>query len=146
MQGYRARIGLARALLLALGCAALPAFADRGDDIARLREEAADLRQRLDQLDAKIQALGGANPAAAPPVSPSPVAPSAASLQQSWSQVRSGVPKERVHALLGEPARVMHLNGDLVWYYVYPGVGAASVFFNTQDKVTAVQAPSRGPW
>lgn len=140
MRGCRAAIGVARALVLLAGCAALPAFADRADDIAGLREEAADLRQRLDALDAKIQALEAAKPAV-----PSPAA-SPTSLRENWSQVRSGVPKERVHALLGEPAQVMHINGDLVWYYVYPGVGPASVFFNAEDKVTSVQAPRGGPW
>ena len=145
MRGCSFAAGLARALLLVAGFAALPAFADRAGDIARLRQEAAGLRQRLDELDAKIQALEAAKPAAASPASPSP-ASSASSLRESWSQVRSGVAKERVHALLGEPAQVMHINGDLVWYYVYPGVGPASVFFNAEDKVTSVQAPRSGVW
>lgn len=140
MRGYRARLALAGALVLLAGLAALPAFADRADDIARLRDEAADLRQRLDRLDAKIQALEAAAPAV-PPAAASPT-----SLRESWSQVHSGVPKDRVHALLGEPAQVMRINGDLVWYYVYPGVGAASVFFNAADKVTSVQAPRSGLW
>ena len=140
MRGYSARVAAAGSLVLVTGFAALPAFADRADDIARLRGEAADLRQRLDALDAKIQALEAAKPAALSP------AASPTSLRENWSQVRSGVPKDRVHALLGEPAQVMHINGDLVWYYVYPGVGPASVFFNAEDKVTSVQAPRGGPW
>jgi hypothetical protein len=130
---------MARALLLALGLAALPAFADRGDDIARLREEAAGLRQRLEELEAKIRALDGGSPEKRPEATP-------ASLRQSWSEVQPGVSKERVNALLGEPARVMRINGDLVWYYVYPGLGPGSVFFSEKDKVTAVQAPRTGLW
>ena len=141
MRGCRARFALARALVVVAGFVALPAFADRAEDIARLRQEAADLRERLDQLDGKIQALDAAQPAA-----PSPASPSPTSLRESWSQVRSGVPKDKVHALLGKPTQVMRINGDLVWYYVYPGAGPASVFFNGEDKVTAVQAPRGGPW
>ena len=138
------------AAALALG--ALSARADQADDIARLREEAAALRQSLDKLEAEIQALEAGNPAplapgsqvkaaAAPkrPPEPSPVA-----VHRNWSQVHPGVSKQEVDALLGKPERVMRLNGDLVWYYVYPGLGRGSVFFNGEDKVTATQAPRAG--
>lgn len=128
------------ALLIAAALIALPAYADDADELARLREEAAALRQYLDTLDAKIEAMGGAK---APAADKRPV-PTVASLQRSWSQVRPGISQERVDALLGKPERVMRINGDLVWYYVYPDFGRASVFFNAQDKVTATQPPRTG--
>ena len=147
-------IGACRRALQALVVAAvagtaLPSYADQADEIARLREEAAALRQSLDRLEARIQALESATPGARPPMaSPNAAAKrpelSLVSLQQSWSEVRPGVSKERVDALLGKPERVMRINGDLVWYYVYPGLGPGSVFFSTEGKVTAAQPPRVG--
>ena len=132
-----------RALLaLALTLGALSAHADPTDELARLRSEAAALRQSLDQLDAKIEALENAEAGA--PQKKTPAEPSLVSVHRGWSQVRPGVSKDEVANLLGKPERVMRLNGDLVWYYVYPGLGRGSVFFNGEDKVTAAQAPRAG--
>jgi hypothetical protein len=136
------------AVLAALTLAALPASADPTDELSRLREDAARLRRSLDDLEARIRALESASSAA-----PTLVAPSANALEQqlsksplfrlhqSWSEIEPGTPQERVDALLGRPERVMRINGDLVWYYVYPGLGRGSVFFNSEGKVTAAQAP-----
>lgn len=143
------RRGLQALVVTAVAVTALPSYADQADEIARLREEAAALRQSLDKLEARIQALESATPGARPPMA-SPNGPgkrpeiSPVSLQQSWSEVRPGVAKERVDALLGKPERVMRINGDLVWYYVYPGLGPGSVFFSTAGKVTAAQPPRVG--
>jgi SmpA / OmlA family len=141
-----------RALLFAAALVALPAHADEGDDVARLREEAAALRQSLERLEAKIRALENANPQAPAPAAPAnaasaadkPAEPSLVSMHRQWSQVQPGLPKERVTELLGEPEKILRINGDLVWYYVYPSVGRGSVFFNAEDKVSAVQAPRVG--
>jgi outer membrane protein assembly factor BamE (lipoprotein component of BamABCDE complex) len=65
-------------------------------------------------------------------------------LQRNWSEIQPGMPQERVSALLGKPARVLNMNGDLAWYYVYPGLGRGSVFFNDAGKVSSAQAPQRG--
>jgi outer membrane protein assembly factor BamE (lipoprotein component of BamABCDE complex) len=67
-----------------------------------------------------------------------------AQLKHSWSQVEPGTPRERVQALLGAPQKVLHIDGTLVWYYVYPEVGPASVFFNASGKVSSRQSPSLG--
>lgn len=125
-----------------LTLAALAAQADQADEIARLRQEAAALRQSLEKLEAEIQALEAGKPAAVMPEKP--VESSPVSVHRSWSQVQPGVSKEEVGVLLGKPERVMRINGDLVWYYVYPGLGRGSVFFNGEDKVTGTQAPRAG--
>jgi outer membrane protein assembly factor BamE (lipoprotein component of BamABCDE complex) len=65
-------------------------------------------------------------------------------VRKQWSEIRPGTPKARVDVLLGTPQRVMRINGDLVWYYVYPGIGRGSVFFSAEEKVTAVQPPAAG--
>ena len=133
---------------IAAACAAVPAAAQQAD-VEALKAEAARMRQSLDELDAKIRTMEGekpAAPAAAPPARPDDKQPAGSyvSLQQSWSQVQTGLPKERVDALLGKPDRVMQINGDDVWYYVYPGLGRGSVFFNTKGVVTANQSPRIG--
>jgi ABC-type amino acid transport substrate-binding protein len=141
---------------MAAACAAAPAAAQQAD-VDALKAEAARMRQSLDELDAKIRTMEGEKsvaPAAAPAVAPA-AAPAAkpddkqpagsyVSLQQNWSQVQTGLPKERIDALLGKPDRVMQINGDDVWYYVYPGFGRGSVFFNTKGIVTASQSPRIG--
>ena len=140
---------LARVMaFMAAACAAAPAAAQQAD-VEALKAEAARMRQSLDELDAKIRAVEGEKsvaPAAAPAARPDskPPAESYVSVQQSWSQVRTGLPRERVDALLGKPERVMQINGDDVWYYVYPGFGRGSVFFNTKGIVTASQPPRIG--
>ncbi len=150
----------------ALGFAASQARADPGEEIEQLRQEAARLRQSLDAIDARIQALEGqlrasnrANETSAPAEpSAQPSAPAAAApaetgptplsplveLKEHWSQVEPGTPSDKVLALLGKPERELRINGKPVWYYVYPGIGRGSVFFNNDGKVSTSQPPSLG--
>ena len=125
------------AFALVASLTALPAFAEPSDELASLRQQAARLRESLDALEARIRALQGAS-ADAPADSTFFV------LQRRWSEIQPGTPQERVDVLLGKPERVMRINGDLVWYYVYPGLGRGSVFFSADGKVTAAQAPRSG--
>jgi len=124
------------------------AGADSSDELGQLRKEAAELRQKQDQLDAKIQALEG-------PASPAQAAglrPEAASknpdpilvLKQNWSQIEPGTPREKVQSLLGPPEKVLRIDGSTVWYYAYPGIGKGSVFFTESGKVSSLQSPGFG--
>lgn len=144
-------------LLLAL-CAvaalsARPAAADQGDDLARLRDAAAQQRRDLEQTEARIRAMEqkSGDPAAqesgsaavrADAVQASPLL----QLKRNWSQIEKGTPQERVQALLGAPEKVLRIDGAPVWYYAYPGIGPGSVFFNANGKVSSLQAPSFGWW
>lgn len=128
---------------------ALPARADPADELTSLRREAALKRQSLNDLDARIRALENANPAARSPgdMERTKAAPAESAffvLQRNWSEIRPGTPQQRVDALLGKPERVLRINGDLAWYYVYPGLGRGSVFFNEEGKVSSAQAPRHG--
>jgi len=127
-----------RVLAFALIAIAPWALAQPVDELANLKQEQARLRRALDELDQRIRALEGPD-AARPTISASP-----GDLQRSWSEIKPGVPKARVDELLGKPAREMRINGDLVWYYVYPGIGPGSVFFSGENKVTSMQAPRSG--
>jgi hypothetical protein len=134
------------AFCLSLALAAFPAAAQPADELARVREEAARLRQQLDALDARIRGLEAEHGTPAPAAAPAPPSEKQAffTLQRNWSEIRPGTPKERVDALLGKPERILRIDGDLVWYYVYPGLGRGSVFFNAEEKVSATQAPRTG--
>ena len=142
-------------LLFAFGAAAaltaLPAGAQPSGDVSRLREEAAQQRRDLEATEARIRTLEqksgetagrGEAPhtgtALATQVSP------LVQLKQSWSQVEPGTPEDRVRALLGAPQKVLRIDGTLVWYYAYPGIGPGSVFFNASGKVSSRQSPSLG--
>lgn len=143
----RRRSFLACGIVVAL--TALSAAADQSEDLARLRGEAAQLRQALEKLEAKIQAIenqnrnpatGSASPSEPPSTSPS----SLASLKKNWSQVQRGMREDGVQALLGKPGGVLRIGGNLVWYYAYPGIGGGSVFFNGDGTVSSAQSPTFG--
>ena len=136
-------------LSIAAALAAPAVCADPGDELTSLRQEAARLRQSLDALDARIRALENAGQAMPGPgdverAKAAPVESALLLLQRSWSEIQPGASQERVNALLGKPERVLHINGDLAWYYVYPGLGRGSVFFNGEGKVSSAQAPRLG--
>jgi hypothetical protein len=149
-----------RRLLLAFGIVIaltkLSAAADQTDELAHLRAEAVQLRQALEGLEARIQVLERQNrdPAARrdtgqPQASRSEALPAAqifplVSLKQNWAQVQPGIPEDKVQALLGRPEKVLHIDGTLVWYYLYPGIGRASVSFNGNGRVSGTQPPSLG--
>lgn len=143
------RLALA-AFGFAIALTALSARAGPADELTQLRKEAAELRQKLDQLDAKIQALENQSPAAsakaaaARPEADSSSAHPVALLKQNWAQIEPGIPREKVQSLLGPPEKVLRIDGSTVWYYAYPGVGRGSVFFTGSGKVSSAQSPSFG--
>ena len=67
-----------------------------------------------------------------------------ATLKKAWKQVRAGVPSEHVKELLGAPTQELTINGKLAWYYIYPGIGAGSVFFSDSHRVSSTQTPPLG--
>jgi outer membrane protein assembly factor BamE (lipoprotein component of BamABCDE complex) len=67
-----------------------------------------------------------------------------ATLKVAWKQVKAGVPAERVKELLGAPTQELTINGKLAWYYIYPGIGAGSVFFSDSHRVSSTQTPPLG--
>lgn len=146
MMGVSRLHSLLLAFGLAIGLSAVRAAADQSEDLTRLREEAAQQRRDLEGTEARIRALGGdTGNAAARNASLQPASP-LVQLKKSWSQLEPGTPMERVQALLGPPQKVLRIDGALVWYYVYPEVGPASVFFNASGKVSSRQSPSFGWW
>ncbi len=132
------------------------AAADQADELAHLRAEAVQLRQALERLEARIQVLErqDRDPATRgdtgqPQVPHSEAVPAAqisplVSLKQNWAQVQPGTPEDKVQALLGRPEKVLRIDGTLVWYYLYQGIGRASVSFNGNGRVSSTQPPSLG--
>jgi len=94
-----------------------------------------------------------ASPRAQPTPSAAPSAPSArapvdslVALRVNWAQVKKGMTQSEIAALLGAPTTEMRINGKLVWYYYYAGVGGSSVFFNDNGHVSSMQGPTNGWW
>jgi len=93
-------------------------------------------------------------PAPAGPVTPAGVAvravPAVASAttdsdavpRAAWRRVGAGSSQDEVKEQLGAPTRTFELSGKQVWYYVYPGHGAGSVFFDSSAHVSSLQAPA----
>lgn len=135
---------------LAIALTAPPAGADPGDELIQLRKEAAELRQKQDQLDARIRALESQSPSspaqagAARPEAESKSAYPLPVLKQNWAQIGPGTPREKVQSLLGPPEKVLRIDGSTVWYYAYPGIGRGSVFFTESGKVSSLQSPGFG--
>lgn len=65
-------------------------------------------------------------------------------LRINWSKIAPGMTAAQVLSLLGEPTRRMTLDGRSVWYYIYPALGNASVFFSAAGQVSSHQSPF--PW
>jgi hypothetical protein len=93
-------------------------------------------------------------PAPAAPVTPAaaevPAVPAVASAtadseavpRAAWRRVGGGSSQDEVKGQLGAPTRTFELSGKQVWYYVYPGHGAGSVFFDSSGHVSSLQAPA----
>ena len=140
---------------LAFALTAPGAVADHTEELARLREEAAQIRQSLNKLEAKIQALESEHldqgerkdirRSQEPSREPTPMnISSLVSLKKNWSQIQPGTPEDKVQALLGKPEKALRIDGSLVWYYIYPGIGRGSVFFNGDGRVSTTQSPGLG--
>ncbi len=80
------------------------------------------------------------------PVAAKPAADSIVALRESWRQVERGMTQAQISGLLGAPTKEMTINGKLVWYYYYRGIGGASVFFNGNGHVSSHQPPTVGWW
>lgn len=65
-------------------------------------------------------------------------------LRKSWRQISGDMTREQVGQALGPPSKEMRMNGKLVWYYVYSGLGAGSVFFKSNGRVSSSQPPNIG--
>jgi len=65
-------------------------------------------------------------------------------LRESWRHVSAGMTQADVMDTLGPPTREMSINGKLVWYYYYAGLGAGSVFFNRDGRISSSQSPHLG--
>ena len=100
------------------------------------------LRQEVDELKARVEAIEkrlGAPPNAA--AANAPAAPSA-NPSDNWRRVRQGMTREQVKSLVGEPSKAFELDGSQVWYYRYEAGTAGSVFYDSAGRVTGLQRPA----
>jgi hypothetical protein len=66
--------------------------------------------------------------------------------RDGWLQVTQGMTQAEINTLVGAPQKIFTLNGKTVWYYMYPGVGAGSVFFGADGRASSYQKPPVGLW
>lgn len=65
-------------------------------------------------------------------------------LRNSWRRISTGMKQADVKETLGPPTRETLINGKVVWYYYYAGLGAGSVFFNADGRISSSQSPNLG--
>ncbi|HKK14663.1 MAG TPA: outer membrane protein assembly factor BamE [Gammaproteobacteria bacterium] len=102
------------------------------------------------------QAAAAGSAKAGPSAAPAPARqtgsnPSAAKgypwrAKEQWRSLKADMTADQVENLLGKPSRTFKLNGDTVWYYRYPGVGAGSVMIRSNGSVAGWQRPPFGWW
>ena len=81
-----------------------------------------------------------------PAESPSGLDKEKPSISQRWRTLERGMTTEAVEALLGLPQRVIEVDSKIVWYYRYPNVGAGSVVFDPDKRVSGWQKPPFHGW
>lgn len=147
------------ALFVWLSAGLLPTHAQEQDPLS-LQKEVDQLRQEVQSLKEQVKSLQEPPPVATPPpvteptpapnkVEPAPAKPRAGSitaLRESWSHVENGMTRAQIQEVLGPPTNELTINGKLVWYYHYTGIGGSSVFFNGDGRVSSHQRPTVGFW
>jgi hypothetical protein len=138
----------------------VPAWGQDSDTEA-LRKEVEELRQKVQKLEEQQAAKPEAGRAAASPeqtppaaagqpapqsASPAPAPNSVIVLRESWSRVARNMSQAEIADVLGQPRKQTRIDGKLVWYYYYPGIGGASVFFKSNGQVSSYQPPNVGWW
>jgi hypothetical protein len=165
--GYRlAALLLAAVLVLMPGPSG--ALADDAE-LRALRQQVDELKNTVRQLQQRIDALerkddapwvpatkapppASASPAASAPNTEERVAPApkalvddkVVTLRKSWRRISTGMTRADVTETLGPPSKETLINGKVVWYYYYAGLGAGSVFFNGDGHISSSQPPRLG--
>jgi SmpA/OmlA family protein len=130
--------------------------------VFELKNTVRQLQQRIDALEKKDDAPWvpatnappppSASPAASAPNTAGRVAPAAkasvddkvVTLRKSWRHISTGMTRADVTETLGPPSKETLINGKVVWYYYYAGLGAGSVFFNGDGHTSSSQPPNLG--
>lgn len=118
--------------------------------VTELRQQVDELTRRVDMLQQRVDALAsGAGKGTAACGSAAGCGPAGSGvdligLRRAWRRVEPGKSESDVKSALGAPSRELRINGKRVWYYVYPDVGAGSVFFNDDGHVSSARSPSLG--
>ena len=167
MPGHRLAV-----LSFAVACAVCATGAQAEEpELGALRRQVEELTNTVRQLQERIDALEKNDtaswiPATSAPApdhasapktietAPAPVraAPSARAsvddkvviLRNSWRRISTGMRQDDVKQTLGPPTRETLINGKVVWYYYYAGLGAGSVFFNADGRASSSQSPNLG--
>jgi hypothetical protein len=95
-------------------------------------------------ISAKPVEAGQSSTQSAAPAAKSSVDDKIVVLRNSWRRISGEMTQAAVKESLGPPTREMLINGKTVWYYYYAGLGAGSVFFRGDGRVSSSQPPNLG--
>lgn len=124
--------------------------------IDALQKSVRQLQKRLHELEARpAPATVPAQPGVAAPATPAPagsapVRPGTAKaeltpqIRENWGNLKHGMTRAQVRALLGPPSRKLDISGQPLWYYYYLGTGGGSVMFSRSGTVLSWQHPPSG--
>ncbi|MBE0617432.1 MAG: outer membrane protein assembly factor BamE [Proteobacteria bacterium] len=119
-------------------------------DNAELAREVEELRQAVQRLGARVEALERSlapqEDSEAEPESGDGRERLSREERRAWREVHRGMTKQEVNKLLGFPMGTMDQGNQTVWYYEYPEVGSETVVLSPEGKVTGWQKPPLGPW
>jgi hypothetical protein len=143
------------------------------EQIEKLQQKVESLDARVRELEQRLSAqpaqglqdqekTGASSPAAgkeeshgqsaegaaenSPAESPSGKDKEKPSISRRWRTLERGMTAEAVEGLLGLPQRVIEVDSKIVWYYRYPNIGAGSVVFNPDKRVSGWQKPPFHGW
>ncbi|MBW2064672.1 MAG: outer membrane protein assembly factor BamE [Deltaproteobacteria bacterium] len=125
-----------RLLLVIIGAVALllfslPGSGAQGDDLAALRKKAAELEQRVKELENLLEKCNRAREEAI-----------GAALgwqsKKNWRKLKVGMRESQVKSILGEPSKIIQGSVTL-WYY--PNIYGGYVSFDKQGKLAGWNEP-----
>lgn len=75
-----------------------------------------------------------------------PALRSLARLKEAWQHMERGMSYAQVRTQLGNPSRLLTIDGKTIWYFSYEGIGSGSVRFSSGQRVVDWQKPPVGFW
>jgi hypothetical protein len=136
-------------MLMSLAIPTSRVHAQNTTEASSLQKEVEELRREVKSLQEQVKTLKTEPPPQAQPAPATPVKPVADSiiaLRESWSHVDKGMTQAQITGLLGAPTKELTIDGKMVWYYYYAGIGGSSVFFYSDGRVSSKQRPTVGWW
>ncbi|MBW1999560.1 MAG: hypothetical protein JRJ29_16565 [Deltaproteobacteria bacterium] len=117
--------------IIALLLLSVPGGRAQGDDLATLRKKAAQLEQRVKELEGLLEECERTREEAI-----------GAALgwqsKKNWRKLKAGMKESQVKSILGEPSKIIH-GAITLWYY--PNIYGGYVSFDKKGKLVGWNEP-----